>query len=139
MKKSTRDSVAVRFAVEIKDLTRVLRDAQFAILYGSVISGAIRDDSDIDLAIMYLSPLSVEDQLRLTGEVSAVFHRDADLLDLRHAGPIIKMQVLRYGQPVIINDVRVFEEFRMYTPAEYFDYKIHRRPVEEAIRVGLSS
>ena len=83
---------------------------------------------------MYPTPLDADNLIYLAGEVSAVFRRDADLLDLHRAGPIIKMQVLQYGCPVIINDPRAYEEFRMYTPGEYFDFKLSRGAVEEAVK-----
>ena len=129
----------INASLEIAKLADVLRGVQFAILYGSAVSGALRDDSDIDLAVMYPSPLAAESVIRLVGAVSAVFRREADLLDLRRAGPIVKMQVLRHGRPVIVNDAKAFERFRMYTPGEYFDFKLLRRPIEEAIRAGRPS
>jgi len=129
----------IRLTPELTELAGVLRGVQFAILYGSAVTGGMREDSDIDLAVMYPSALGAEDMLRLLGEVSGVFHRNADLLDLRRAGPIIKMQVLRYGRPVIINDARAFRQFTMYTPNEYFDFKLQRRPIEQAIKAGIPS
>lgn len=123
-----------RYAAELNRLAGVLKEAQFAILYGSLVSGALREDSDVDLAVMYPSALDADRLIRLVGEVSAVFGRDADLLDLRRAGPIIKMQVLQFGRPVIVNDQDAFERFRMYTPSAYFDFKLCRRPAEEIIK-----
>jgi len=115
-------------------LAEVLKGVQFAILFGSLVSGVLRADSDVDLGVMFPRPLGADRLIRLTGEVAAVFSRDADILDLRRAGPIIKMQVLRYGRPVIVNDPDAFERFRMYTPGEYADFKLWRRPIEETIK-----
>jgi len=128
-----------RPTLEPTKLAEILHGVQFAILYGSAVTGAMREESDIDLAVMYPSILGAEDVLRLLGELSAVFHRYVDLLDLRRAGPIIKMQVLRHGRPVIINDDKAFKHFSMYTPSEYFDFKLQRRPIEEAIKAGMPS
>lgn len=125
---------ACRYAAQLAALAKVLEGVEFAILYGSAASGNLRPDSDIDIAVRHQRPLDVDAVIRLVGEISAVFGRDADLLDLHRAGPIIKMQVLRHGRPVIINDTGAFEQFRMYTPSEYFDFKISRRPIEVAIK-----
>jgi len=121
------------FAAKLDKLAGVLEDVQFAILYGSYASGSVRKDSDVDLAIMYPSPVDPSRLIRLVGEVSAVFCRDVDLIDLNRAGPILQMQALKNGIPVVINDQDAFERFRMYTPSRYFDFKLRRRPVEEAL------
>ena len=126
-------------AAKLDRLAEVLEDVQFAILFGSLVSGAVRKDSDVDLAVMYPSLLDSHRLIRLVGEVSAVFCRDVDLVDLRRAGPILKMQVLKNGRPVVVNDTGAFERFRMYTPAEYSDFKLRRRPVEEALTLWGTS
>lgn len=125
--------------VELAKLPAVLEGVRFAILYGSAATGDMWAESDIDLAVMYASPLEPEDMLRLMRETSAIFHRSVDILDLNRAGPIVKMQVLRYGRPVVINDEAAFQRFAMYTPSEYFDLKIRRHPIEEAIMAAVLS
>jgi len=120
-------------------LPEILGDVQFAILYGSAATGTMRDNSDIDVAVMYTSPLTMKELLRLVRDVAAVFRRDVDILDLRTAGPIVKMQVLRYGRPVVINDPGALQRFQMYTPSEYFDFKLQRRPIEEALEAAVLS
>ena len=120
-------------------LPEVLDGVRFAILYGSAATGNMWAESDIDLAVMYPAPLETEVMLRLMREASAVFHRSVDILDLHRAGPIVKMQVLRYGRPVVINDEAAFRRFAMHTPSEYFDFKIRRHPIEEAIMAAVLS
>jgi len=84
-----------------------------------------------DLAFLLLSGCA--------GELSVVFDRNVDILDLHRAGPIVKMQVLRYGRPVVINDEVEFQRFAMYTPSEFFDFKLRRAPIEEAIKAAVLS
>ncbi len=136
-----RNSLDLRvvYAAQLNRLAGVLGDVQLAVLFGSAVSGALREDSDVDLAVMYTSPLGADRLIRLVGEVSAVFGRPVDLVDLRRAGPIIKMQVLQNGCPVLINDRDAFERFRMYTPSEYSDFKLCRRPAEENLKAWGAS
>jgi len=133
------DSVSETLFHRADSLVGVLGDVQFAVLFGSAVTGALREDSDIDLAVMYPSPLDSDRLIRLVAEISVVFGKPVDLVDLRRAGPIIKMQVLQNGRPVIINDRGAFERFRMYTPSEYFDFKLCRRPVEENLKAWGAS
>ena len=121
---------------ETTSLAMTLKGVQFVILFGSAAAGRLRDDSDIDLAVMFPRPLRPGLKIELAGRLSRLFAMDVDLLDLRTAGPIIKMQVLRFGRPWLIQDQSAFEEFRMRTPTEYFDFKLSRRPIEEQILSG---
>ena len=132
-------SGSVPFASELKQLVGILGEAQFAILYGSLVTGAVRAESDVDLAVMFPAPLDSNMLIRLVGEVSALFGRPVDLVDLHKVGPILKMQILRNGRPVVVNDIGAFEDFRMYTPNEYSDFKICRRPAEEALKTWRPS
>ena len=124
---------AARLAARMRGLANVFHEAQFTILYGSAVMRGLRPDSDLDVAVMYPHALDTERLIRLVAEAASAVHRDVDLLDLRQAGPIIKMQVLRHGEPFLINDAHAFELFRMYVPTEYFDFKRSRRRIEEAI------
>ena len=96
-------------------------------------------ESDVDIALMYSAPLETGQLIRLSGDISTVFGRTVDLLDLHRAGPIVSMEVLRTGKPVIINDPLAFENFRMYTPVEYYDFKFSRLPAETALKAWVSS
>ena len=61
------------------------------------------------------------------------------IVDLATADPIIAMQVLRYGRPLLVRDRAAFEAFRMTTPSRYFDWKVSRRPIEDGIWAGAGA
>ena len=127
-------SLASLFLKHLPQLEAALKGAEFALLFGSAASGRLRRDSDVDLAVRYPSPLDATSWLRLTGELSEILRRPVDLLDLHRAGPIVAMQVLRTGVPLLVNHRQAFEQFLMYTPSLYFDFKRTRRPIEQALR-----
>lgn len=127
------------FSTYLPRLAVALQGVEFAIVYGSAASGRLRGDSDVDLAVRYGSPLDAANWIRLAGELSAILQRHVDLLDLRRAGPIVAMQVLRTGIPLLVNHRQAFEQFRMYTPSSYFDFKRSRHTIEQAVRVGSPS
>ena len=42
------------------------------------------------------------------------------------------------GRPILVAEPRALAEFQMYTPSRYFDWKITRRPIEEAMRASAA-
>jgi predicted nucleotidyltransferase len=117
--------------VAIEDILPALEGASFALVFGSFGTERSRPESDLDLAVRYQKPLTQAQVLDLTHRVSEIAGRNVDLVDLGSADPIIAMQVLRHGRPLLVRDRAAFETFRMTTPSRYFDWKLSRRPVEE--------
>lgn len=117
----------------IEDILPALEGASFALVFGSFGTGHDRPESDLDLAVRYPKPLAQVKLLELTQRISEIAGRSVDLVDLGSADPIIAMQVLRHGRPLLLRDRAAFETFRMTTPSRYFDWKLSRRPVEERL------
>jgi predicted nucleotidyltransferase len=119
-------------------ITEALKGAQFAIVFGSFGTAAFGPGSDLDVAVRFPKALSGEELISLAGRLEEAARRRVDIVDLHAADPIISMQVLRNGRPFLVADRRALLDFQMYTPARYFDWKICRRPVEEAIRASAT-
>lgn len=115
-----------------------LEGAQFAIVFGSYGTAAFGPESDLDVAVQFPKPLTGEERIALAGRLEEAAGRRVDIVDLREADPIIAMQALRGGRPFLVADRRAMTEFQMYTPTRYFDWKICRRPVEEAMRASAA-
>ncbi|HYN42018.1 MAG TPA: nucleotidyltransferase domain-containing protein [Thermoanaerobaculia bacterium] len=107
--------------------------ARFAFVFGSFGTPVFRDDSDLDLAADFGHPLSSRERFDLSSRLAEAVGRAVDLIDLRNADPIIAMQILRTGQPFLVHDAHALAVFRMTAPSIYFDWKLCRRPVEEAM------
>ncbi len=115
----------------IEGILPALEGASFALVFGSFGTERFRPESDLDLAVRFPKPLTQVEILELTQRISEIAGRTVDLVDLGSADPIIAMQVLRHGRPLLVRDRAAFETFRMTTPSRYFDWKLSRRPVEE--------
>ena len=120
----------------LEDLARVLTDAAFAIVYGSAVNDRLSEDSDLDIAVAYPRRLSWRDRTELCSRLEEVAHRSVDLVDLNAVDPILKMQVVRYGRPLVVNDTSAYHAFQMHAISQYLDLKMLRRPVEEAMVQG---
>jgi hypothetical protein len=117
----------------LDDLANALADADFAILFGSAVSNRLTEESDLDIAVAFRSRLSWGECDELRARLEKVVHRPVDLVDLNTADPVLKMQVVRYGRPLVVNDSSAYHTFQMYTISQYLDLKILRRSVEEAM------
>ena len=68
--------------------------AVFATLFGSVARGAARQESDIDVAVSFGSPMSSDLRMALTGLIAEVTGRSVDLVDLETAEGLILARAL---------------------------------------------
>ncbi len=114
-----------------------LEGVEFALVFGSYGTPAFGPESDLDIAVQFPGALSGAEFLSLAGRLDEAAGRRVDVVDLRGADPIIAMQVLRNGKPFLVADRRALTDFQMYTPSRYFDWKICRRPVEEAMQASI--
>lgn len=126
-------------APDLAALREVFRDARFAVLFGSAAAGRLTAGSDLDVAVLYGEPLASFELARLSGEVERLTGRSCDVVDLLRAGPILKMQVVRHGRDLVVNDRTALARFRAEVPSEYFDFKRERRVVEAALIARLQS
>jgi predicted nucleotidyltransferase len=77
------------------------------IIYGSVVSGNMRPDSDVDLAVMFDSPMDVERKMHIKARLEREFSRNVDLVDLSTLSGTILKQILCKGRVLIKNDTNV--------------------------------
>lgn len=117
-------------------LARELGGAQFALLFGSWGTPYFTGQSDVDVAVQFPRRLDVAARLRLAAALEAAIARNIDLVDLRAADPVLALQVLRAGRPLLINDTRAYHHFTVRMLSEYVDLKLDRRPIEAALAQG---
>ncbi len=77
---------------------RVLPDAQAVYLFGSFGGPYERPASDIDLAVLMPEPLEPLRRWELQEQLASALGRDIDLVDLRDAPTVLRMQVVDGGR-----------------------------------------
>jgi len=74
---------------------------RLAILHGSAVTGKMRADSDVDIAVLFDRPLTAEKKMILMSRLECELQRDIDLVDLFALSGTILKQVLGKGRVLI--------------------------------------
>ena len=102
--------------------------------FGSAERGMARLDSDIDLAILVDRPLPELRRFELAQELAIQLHRDVDLVDLRSASTVMRMQVLSTGTCLISGNDAARREFEMYSYSDYARLNEERREILDGVK-----
>jgi uncharacterized protein len=104
-------------------IARVLRAAipglQAAYRFGSTVSGDTHAKSDVDVALVADEPLSVERCWEVAGDLAAELARDVDLVDLRRASTVMRVQVLQGAVTIVDDDPVARAWFEMLSLSDY--------------------
>ena len=127
---------AVDFRRErLADIGQLIPDLRLLILFGSTVTGRSHANSDVDVAVLCdreadLDAIFVALAPRL--ESSRV-----DLVDLKHAGPLLSFQVARSGVLVFEREPAEFRQFQSLASRRYVDTKKLRDAQRRSIHVFL--
>lgn len=101
--------------------------------FGSQAKGMARPESDVDLAVLARDPIPALRRFELAQELAAQLHRDVDLVDLRSASTVMRMQVISTGECLDAQDDASRREFEMYTYSDYARLNEERRDILKRI------
>lgn len=125
----------------INDITAVLKTypevLPLAFLFGSFAAGRATAESDVDVALLCRPSPSFDRREEIRSALCAALKREVDLIFLDEASPILRMQVLEKGIPLIRDDAAYAALF-VRTVDEYDDLKRVRRKIEERILQGAA-
>ena len=102
-------------------------------LFGSAAAGRLTPESDVDVAVLFVEKPDPHRLNSLREDLGAALKRDADLVVLNEASPILRMQVLKHGKLLYSSASAQYSRFFTATVNEYDDLKRVRRPIEEAV------
>ncbi len=87
----------------------------------------------MDLAVLARDPIPNLRRFELTQELAVQLHRDVDLVDLRNASTVMRMQVLSTGMCLDTQDESARREFEMYAYSDYARLNEERREILKRI------
>jgi len=107
---------------------------QAAYLLGSAATDRLREDSDVDVAILPVrrTGLSVEERLALTAELATIFGRPVDLGVLSTANVVYAKEAVTTGRLLCVQDRTETARFAMHALSMYASLQEARREVLRA-------
>jgi len=113
------------------------KDLRLILLFGSALTGAVHKKSDIDLAFLFDRPVDI---LSITNSVIRLLHTDkVDVIDLKHASPLLKYSVAKKGRLLYEKSPGVFFEFYSLAFRMYVDTRKLRDARTRGIKYFLES
>lgn len=101
--------------------------------FGSQTKGTARPDSDVDLAVLARDPILAIRRFELAQDLAIQLHRDVDLVDLRSASTVMRMQVVSTGTCLNAPNESARREFEMYVYSDYARLNEERRDILKRI------
>lgn len=124
---------------EIEDVRGYLREQplEFALLFGSQVSGTVTEQSDIDLVVKFSETLDDAERFqhrnRIAGELMARLGRDdVDVSDLDHLPTAIAHAALQEGR-LIVGSEDTVDRYRQQVATEYEQRAPTRKRTREAL------
>lgn len=105
------------------------------LLFGSQARGSQREDSDVDIAVLYHHN-AIPNTMQLLDSrerIADQLNKAIDLVCLNTCSPIIGMQSFKYGEIVLVTDRKTYDYYLIKLFNQYTDLKYMRKPAENAI------
>ncbi len=109
---------------EVRNYLQQRGDIKQAILFGSLVTGRERGDSDIDIAIEKKHSLSAVEKVKLIEQLALITGRAIDLIDLNTAGEPVLGQIINNGKRLLGTDT-AFSELalkHLYAKTDFVPY-----------------
>lgn len=107
----------------VQHILAALPETQAIYLFGSAAKGHMRDDSDIDVAVLLphvrakeVGSLALSD---LAFDLMKTLRRDVDLINLRIVSTVLQFEVIAHGIVLYCADQNALDEFGMLTLSFY--------------------
>jgi uncharacterized protein len=113
----------------IRELDAAGTSRQALYAFGSRAREDARPDSDYDLALLAERPLEPLARWELQERIARALRANVDLVDLRTASTVLKVQVLKDGIVLEEHHPRARAEFEMYALSDYARLQEERRAI----------
>lgn len=106
----------------------------FIVIFGSAAKGMLREDSDVDIAFLSDESYSEYEVFNISQELGAILGRDIDLIDIKKASTVFKVQILGNGKIIYSKDDIKTKTFHMEAYREYCMLNEDRKEILDKVR-----
>ena len=107
----------------LREALRAGPPVRLAVLFGSSVYGAVRPDSDVDIAILIGQPGRDDSvELALGRDLALAARTEVDLIRIDKAPTLLKWQIAVKGVLLVQETPVEFARFRARAASEYIDY-----------------
>lgn len=107
---------------KIKIIKKVLVDAlapYLIYIFGSIVKGRGREESDIDIAILRDKKIDEYELFILSQKLADILKSEVDLIDLSKASTVFRIQIIKTGKLIYNSDNLHKMYFQMRTMKDY--------------------
>jgi predicted nucleotidyltransferase len=115
-------------------IRQAVPDAIALYVFGSHARGDAHAASDLDLALLQPRALDSVARFELQERIAAALSTDVDLVDLRSASAVMRVQVIEHGRVLFERDAAEREEFEALALSAYARLNEERRGILEDVR-----
>jgi len=109
----------------------------FALVYGSFLSEAFTEHSDIDLAVFPKKTVNTwDDKMLFYQKLEELPGHEYDIVFLNDCDLIIAMQIIANGRLFVNHDPGRFIQYKAGVISQYIDFKMSRKIIEENLLKG---
>lgn len=123
----TTEALVAKLKDQVPDLIAIYQ-------FGSQVQGEIHKESDIDLAVLAPQPLSPVQRFDLEQELAVLAHQDVDLVDLKKASTVLRMQIMSTGRCLLSTHDTERDRFETLVFLAYARLNEERREILKSIQ-----
>ena len=114
----------------IKNYFKEIPEVTSVILYGSYAQGRQNPQSDIDLGIATKSGLTAELKIKIISELSLIFHKTIDIVDIQNIHVPLLQEILTKGTWLLLDSNSVKEKLIQRMIYEVADLQPMREKIQ---------
>jgi predicted nucleotidyltransferase len=122
------------FSAATSELRASIPDLIAVYLFGSCARGDGNRESDVDLAVLARRPIPSSLRFELEGRLEEKLRQSVDLIDLRNASAVFRVQILKDAELLVDTDPGRRAEFECFALADYARLNEERAGILEDVR-----
>jgi len=127
-----------------EELKQIITDysVDFVIIFGSLVKGNFREDSDIDIAIHLQRDLELLEIGDIVSRLETKLEKNVDIVILNNLykmDPVMAFEIISKGMPIYVINKEKFVEFKYRTFIEYMDTEYLRKMMDRDLKERIKN